>query len=236
MASSQQQRPPREDFWIFGIHVARKTDILAFAAFLIALGGITIQVSGFFRGPVIRIFPPPQILIRRDTLPSGRAPVRFGALVAYVNDGDPGYNATIRRELLRYKLCPEKQYTQVWQEFTASDVDPDGKLNMHPQGAALPMVVNAGSSISHETYFTPMPLRVSKENPDEWANFLEWNEFLRGLEGLNSLTFEVETQIYGHKSKFTTCSVEINPKVIERLKSATWYAPPCWEASQQSEE
>jgi hypothetical protein len=226
---NKPQHRSSEDFWLFGIHVARKTDILAFAAFLIALGGIIYQVSGFFRGPVIHVFPPSQILIRRDTLPSGRAPVRFAAIpVAFVNDGDAGYNATIRRELLHYQLPAGTNYTQIWQEFTASDADSKGKLDMHPQGSALPFVVNAGSSVSHETYFTPMPVNP-KDNPDEWVNFLEWDKFLSDLEGIKSLTFEVESQIYEHKSVFTSCTVDIDQNVIDRLKRDTWYAPSCWE-------
>jgi len=234
MATVPRTRSSSEDFWIFGIHIARKTDILAFAAFLIALSGILVQVVGFLRGPKIRIFPPPQIVIRKDTLPSGRAPVRFAALVAYVNDGDSGYNATIRREFLHYRLFG-KTYTQTWQEFTASDADPDGKLNMHPQGVALPMVINAGASASHETYFTPLPVQASKDNRDEWTNFLEWDEFLKELEGIRSLTFEIEAQVYGHKSVLTRCTLDVSQDVIFRLKRSTWYAPPCWESSTTNE-
>jgi hypothetical protein len=219
-----------EEFWIFGIHIARKTDILAFAAFLIALGGIVFQVSGFLRGPVLRIFPPPQIVIRKAALTSGRTPVRFAALVAYVNDGDSGYNATVRSELLHYRLSG-RTYTQIWQEFTASDVDPDGTINMHPQGVALPLVINAGSSASHETYFTPLPLRISKNNPDEWANFLEWDQFLEDLKSVTSMTFELEAQVYGHKSVSSRCVIDIDAEVINRLKRTNWYAPPCWQIS-----
>jgi len=156
MKRRHRELPDDQGFWFFGIHIERKTDILAFAAFLIALSGVFLQVSSFFRGPVVRIFSPPQILIRKaDPFPSGRVPVRFAALVAYVNDGDAGYNATIRRELLHYEL-ESQTYTQEWQEFIASDLAADGKLQMNPKGVAQPMVLNAGSSMSHETYFTPL--------------------------------------------------------------------------------
>ncbi|MBV8771720.1 MAG: hypothetical protein JO166_05225 [Deltaproteobacteria bacterium] len=240
MTKTRRESPSSEDFWFFGIHIARKTDILALTAFLISLGGILLQIRGCLRGPVIRIFAPPQIVILKDSksFPSGRNPVRFAALVAYVNDGDTGYNATIRRELLHYQLAGTP-YTQIWQQFTASDVDPGGKINMHPQGVALPIVINAGGSASHETYFTPLPVQVSKdhneEKEDEWKNFLEWKKFLNDLEKAKSLTIEIEAQVYDHKSAFTRCTIDINQDVITRLRNIEWYAPTCWESPGKTE-
>lgn len=214
---------------ILGLYIERKTDILAFAAFLIALGSVLFQISAYVRGPSVRLFTPEQILISAHKFPNDKTYVRFGARMAYVNTGQVGYNATIRREVLRYTLG-DQTYIQTWQRFIASDFDEEGHLELKDQGVAVPFPVNASSSLSHETHFTPVVVHCPGGPPNcEWANFLEWVLFLRKLRDLKEMTFHLIGEIYGEEPVEVACKIDVNPAMVAQLERAQWYAPSCWE-------
>ena len=82
----------------------RKTDILAFAAFLLGLGGIISQIVGYVRGPEVQLFAPHQVLFHYEDRAQGKSLIRFSAVLAYANAGQLGYNATVRRELMKYTI------------------------------------------------------------------------------------------------------------------------------------
>jgi hypothetical protein len=45
------------------LKISKKTDVLSLATFLIGLGGIFYQLTGFFNGPEIKLFPPKKVLL-----------------------------------------------------------------------------------------------------------------------------------------------------------------------------
>ena len=86
---------------IFGIEIERKTDILAAAAFVLAILGVLWQVWAFAQGAKVNIFPTDQLLIMnsevlKKNFPRGGPYVLFSATMSYVNQGQAGYNATIK--------------------------------------------------------------------------------------------------------------------------------------------
>jgi hypothetical protein len=213
--------------WL-GLEIERKTDILALAAFVIALGGTAFQVSAFVRGAEITIVAPDQILFTAEKYSNGHTYVRFAARMAYVNSGQQGYNGVVRKELLKYTL-DGVAYTQIWQKFTASDADESDKLVMNPQGTAIPLPVEAGSSLSHETLFTPLTIRCpSGPSGCAWANYLEWNRFLTLIRDRSEITFRVTAELYDGTKVEAACTVDLNADVTDRLEKSGWYAPTCW--------
>ncbi len=218
---------------VLGIEIERKTDILAAAAFVMALGSALFQGAMLLRGPELILFPPEQILIRGEKYASGRVWVRFAAQMAYVNTGHVGHNAAVGREALRFSLGDDS-YEQSWQTFESFHA-PKGKLVSEERKAAHPFTVAAGSVVGHETYFAPRSERIQGDprsrSPKPGAgarNFLEWDTFLARLSDLAQVDFEVEAHVYGKNALVATCSVQVTEKLLKRLEKRGWAAPSCF--------
>ncbi len=215
---------------MLGLDIERKTDILALAAFLIAVGGIVFQITNYFRGPVIRLFPPDQVVIRKLKYPNGEEFIGIVARMAYVNSGQTGYNGIIRRELVRFKL-DGTVYEQVWHSFVSTDSIGD-ELVENRTIEAKPVPVNAASSESHETAFVPRRVRCLAEALDcnSNANFLTWEEFLIKLEKLKlrQLRFDFEAEIYDEPPIRVACIIDIDTTLKTGLIDRGWHAPSCW--------
>lgn len=159
--------------------IKRETDVVALAAFILALGAVTYQIAAYFRGARTSLFPPEQILIHGEEYPNGHTFVRFAARMAYINSGDIGYNAIIRRESLKAHIG-KNDYEQKWQYFIHSDSSADGKtLSLGSQGEAVPTPINGGDAKTHETYFAPWPIdckssaaRIATPTPTTWIGTL----------------------------------------------------------------
>ena len=98
----------------FRLEIERKTDILAFAAFIISLTSLSYQAYGFFRGPSVVEFPPEQILFFPEKW-SGDY-LHAAAQVTHVNRGSEGKNAVVRQETMTFELA-NKLYELKWQDF-----------------------------------------------------------------------------------------------------------------------
>jgi hypothetical protein len=132
--------------------IERKTDILAFAAFLLGLSSVVYQGIGRLTGPNIELLPVRQItLVARPIPDSDEKSVSYVATMAYVNTGQVGYNDAVTRERLEFKLNKkEKVYTADWHKFVSFNETKDFIAEGKSVGA---VVVNAGSAEAHETWF-----------------------------------------------------------------------------------
>lgn len=210
-----------------GIEIERKTDILAFAAFLLALAGILYQVFGYLQGPDVKLFPPEQILIFTEKIRADEY-VMFATSMAYVNTGQPGYNAALKSESIRFTIAGKK-YEQKWQEFISSGSS-GNKLIKVKRDEAHPLAINAGSTISHETSFAPRSIHVRNENDkSRFKNFLKWEDFLKSITGSKELVFELVSEIYGDPHPLNIkCKIYVDDNFINLLKEKQWSAPSCW--------
>ena len=211
-----------------GLEIERKTEIIALAAFFLALGGIIYQVVSFLSGPEVKMFPPEQIFINSEDYPGSGSYVRFGARLAYVNVGQLGYNDVIRRESLVFSLGG-KEYEQIWQTFESFDLK-ESKLIRHYISDAHPVPVNAGCAVSHETYFAPRSIRRPRGNQscDKWKNYLKWDDFVTELAKIKELTFTFRSEMYGGSKLTVACTIDIDGALIERLRKTKWAAPSSW--------
>jgi hypothetical protein len=148
--SDTKQTWSADTSWSFlGLRVDRKTEIIALAAFALSISGVLWQVANFARGAVVRLFPSDQVVIA-STNALGRSYsgtenlLMFIATMSYVNEGDIGHNAVVRKERIEFSLGDRKAEHQ-WYEFVSSDVK-DGKPEIKKDGDARPFAVNAGSA------------------------------------------------------------------------------------------
>lgn len=209
------------------LKISRQTDILALAAFLLSLSGVIYQVSMFVRGPVVTLHPPQQVLIFAYTPPQGiEAIVRFNARMTYVNTGHVEHNAVVKRESMTFKLGDEK-FTQEWESF-AIPVPHSPELTWDKKDEAHPVPVNAKSSESHQTSFTPYPIRGIDDNR-KFIYYLSWDEFIKKIERQAKLELEWIAEIYGSsKTHRTTCWIELDHHTKKHLAQKKWEAIACW--------
>jgi hypothetical protein len=202
-----------------GVHIQiePKTDIVALAAFLLALGGVIFQVTAFLRDAEVTLFGPEQILITAEDRDDPGSIVRISASMSYVNTGQVGYNAIVHNETLHFDLGG-KTYEQKWQAFvTWSPMGSDIKYEI--KSAAVPFPVNAGSSESHVTFFAPR------------SNFLAWQEFSELLTDVNELHFRFKARSYrGERVPPASCTVELPPLLKVWIADNRWIVASCRES------
>ena len=213
---------------LFGLVIERKTDFIALAAFFLAFSSFIAQIIFFFQGPNVKLFPPEQILIKADIFPNAGNYVRFGARMAYVNSAFIGYNDSIRKETISF-VIEDNLYEQAWQTFESFDLQ-DEKLKSSYYSDAHPTPVNAGSSTSHETYFSPRSIRCKKNSSDcnKWINYLKFDEFIDKVTKINKLYFKFKSYTYSDKVLEVNCFIDVDDALIARLKQNRWAAPACW--------
>lgn len=230
-------QPQTESTWkIFGLHVARKTEIIALAAFFLSISGVLWQVFNYTRSAVVRMFPSDQIVIT-STDKLGRRYVEekkrvaFIVPMAYVNDGDVGHNAIIRREQVIVSVGG-RRIEHRWYEFGTSDIE-NGSLVFKRESEARPFPVNAGSALSHETLFSPWEIDCAEGDTgcDPRANYLKWDEFLAAIRATHELSFTTTGLVYSAKPANAVCVVRLRPWEIDLLEKIEWLAPACIETS-----
>jgi hypothetical protein len=213
-------------FNIFRLEISRRTDILALAAFMISLGGITYQFYIFFEGADVKLFPPQKVSLSAYSLPNSAAGeiVVVNSAMSYVNRGRIGHNAIIKSESVTFKIG-EEEYEQKWLNFESWDLK-DSKLERKQKGDAYPVPVNAGSGESHSTSFSPVRMREANGN-GRWKNFLPWDDFLEEIKGSNKIEFEFEAEIYDEPTVRVTCWIELDDHFRGHLARNRWGQTEC---------
>jgi hypothetical protein len=223
--------------WRFlGLQIDRKTEIIALAAFVLSISGVLWQVMSFARGAVVRVFPSDQILIT-STDKLGRSYsgqdnlLALSATMTYVNDGDVGRNAIVRREQIRFAL-PGRQVEHRWYQFVSSDVK-EGKLVVDRKSEAGPFPVNAGSAHTHETLFTAWEIncKSGQKSCDPAGNFVLWDSFVESLKKSRTLTFTTSAEIYSAGSVTATCEVRLRDWEIAIIEKEQWLVAVCHEST-----
>lgn len=212
--------------WL-GFEIERRTDFLALAAFSIAMITAGYQLIGFVRGFDVVIFQPEQVAIVFEDYGGEESFVRIHARMAYVNRGQPGYNAAIAKEVVSFELGG-RPYEQVWQDFQdfASE---NGELIKSEKKAARPTPIAAGSAISHETYFAAHPNRCDPTAAacDKWANLSSAGDFIAALDGTSELTFLFRAELYGGSPVDVACTIDVDSDLFGNLAIRGWAAPLC---------
>jgi hypothetical protein len=239
-AFQPQAAPPAtaiDPSWRFlGLQIARKTEFLALAAFVLSISGVLWQIMNFARGAVVRVFPSDQILMTStDKLGrnySGQENLlALAATMTYVNEGDVGHNAIIRRENIQFAL-PDRQVEHQGYQFVSSDIE-DGKLSLKRVSEARPFPVNAGSATSHETLFTAWEIdcQSGQKSCNPAGNFVLWNDFVQVLKKSRNIAFKTSSDIYSGSPVSATCEVRVRDWEIPILENEQWLVAVCHEST-----
>ena len=240
-AQAPAPEPPRatsnaDEFWsLAGLQIARKTEIIALAAFVLSISGVLWQLFSYARGASVTLFPSDQIVITSmEKLGRNYADqANYLAVIAtmsYVNQGDAGHNAIVRREAVRFTLNG-RQIEHRWYEFGSSDIK-DGQLAFDRKGEARPFPVNAGSAQGHETLVAAWLVDCDKAPAgcDEGANFVKWDDFIAALQTSRELSFTTRADIYEASPVSATCVVRLRDWEIKKLVADKWLAVVCSDA------
>lgn len=224
--------------WNFlGLQIARRTEVLALVAFLLSVSGVLWQVFNYTRGAVVELFPADQIVItatdklgrnykEQDNL------VALIATMAYVNGGEVGHNAIIRREYITFSFGSGQFVEHRWYEFGSSDVQ-DGNFSYKREGEARPFPVNAGSAASHETLFAAWEIDCEHEpkgcNPGKY--FIKWDDFLKAVRATKRISITTRAEVYPSKIVRASCEVRLRDWELKILEDEQWLSATCTEES-----
>ncbi len=206
---------------IFGIDIERKTDILAFAAFVISIGGLITQTVNLVKGPDVKLEAPKQVLLTSQLYPDGKHYIRIAAKLIYLNKGSPGYDDITKSEEAYFSVN-NRRIKLSGQEYIASGVE-NKQLVVQKKSDADPVQIKSGSVVVHETYFAPWPSKGS----DVSSNFIEFSEFVNCLRKQPELNIEfvVKTFNCGTINK-VNCRL-LTKHFVQHLESKKWSAPVC---------
>jgi hypothetical protein len=219
----------------FGLLISRKIELLALAAFAIAMSTLFIQLKGCIEGPKVKLFPPDQVfLIKEGPYSDGKTRVRFGANMVYVNSAQKGYNGIVQHEYLRFYIG-NKKYEHNGERFVEFEGSP-GKIQINNPKNAKPFSVNAGDTTSHQTYFIAWPKRCTTKKPhpcDVLKNHVYWEDFIQDLkervkQGDSEYRIEFEAQVFNEASCKTSCTFVIDKKIIGAIEYFGQYSPTCY--------
>lgn len=205
---------------IFGIEVERKTDILAFAAFVISIGSLVAQTINLIKGPEFIFEKPRQVLITSHLYPDGHAYTRISSKLVYLNKGSPGYDDITKTEEATIYVG-EKKIRLVGQEYVDTSVK--GKdVIITKISDADPVQVKSGGVVVHETYFAPWP----EKEGELTSNFVEFNKFVSWLKGRETIRVEFKTETFEGGVKTQTCRL-VTKEFLNHLEEKGWSAPVC---------
>lgn len=225
--------PPEKWFRFLGLVVIRKTDLLAGAAFFIAVSTSILQLTSFLRGAEVALFHPDTVYVFFDKNASGFTSARIAGQISFTNGGDIGRNAIIRSVTVFIKIDKEV-FRQEWFSF-ATLTRIDTQLQIVPKEPAHPVVVSGGSADSRMIAFAPRKrdcvAEISKPAAvpcDADADYISDDLFLGKVLQVEflELTF-VATQFDSRKSLESTCIVPITTTFRTVLPANDWIASSC---------
>ncbi|WDP90481.1 MAG: hypothetical protein HUN04_12580 [Desulfobacter sp.] len=205
---------------VLGILVERKTDILAFTAFLISIGSLILQTVNLIKGPDVRLEPPKQVLLVSEKYPDKKNYLRISAKLIYLNQGSPGYDDITKSEQAFFMLGG-KRIELTGQEYVESGFV-DNRFKVKKISDADPVQIKSGGVVVHETYFVPWPSKTGAPS----SNFIEFSEFLKELRQQPELRITFIAKTFSGTLNKATCKLSTK-EFIHHLETKHWSAPTC---------
>jgi hypothetical protein len=234
MADGDQKDEKTNEISVLGLLVARKTDILALTAFLIALFGTSFQLYNFARGARIELFHPNTVVIFSDPYPDATF-VRVSGPMSYVNSGDGAYAGIVGTEFVVLQVG-ERQIQLEWQSFGRVERNGDS-LRRIIESDARPTVIGGNSSTSHSTAFAPQPVRCgpADRSCQPLRNYMTDAQFLGQLVSSEVLNLTFGATIVGEQTVLRSrCTIEISPSFRASFARDGWFAARCWDTPPSS--
>jgi hypothetical protein len=191
-------------FKVFGVEIERKTDILAFAAFIISIGSLLSQFINLIRGPEIILDGPNIVTLYSGYGSDEKEYLRLSTGLIYLNMGSPGYHDFIKSEEALLSTDTDKiKLTAKYYIKTKSDLK---KMFLEVKGDAVPVAVKSGTTLYHETEFGPFPSKANNRNVD----FVVIDSFIDKLKQSSKLTVKFIIKTYSGQSITKECLLDPN--------------------------
>jgi hypothetical protein len=203
---------------LFGLQIERNVDVLALIGFIFASAGGVYQIFGALKGHEAELFPPRFVLVLAADYPNTqRRYLRVNARMAYVNTGQPGYNAVVTQERVRIGIG-KNTFEQVGFSYESFRVK-EGSLASETFSDAEPFAIQAASSISHETYFGAATAVCDSDEPNcnRDQNFLPWDQFLILISENKSITFEFLADVHNERPLRQICVATVDDSTFDAL-------------------
>lgn len=216
------------NFRLFGIQIEKKTDILAFAAFVISVGTLVAQLVNLVRGPDIVLDGPKIVTLYSSPGGDGKHYIRLAARFTYLNNGSPGYDDFLKSESATI-LVDGASIELEAKDFV--ELSSHGKVMMRKRlNDATPVALKSGEVVSHETEFVPFPSRNSSNE-----NFVSRAEFIDKLQSATDLIIRFTVHTYGGQTLSRHCSLKPftvltwlqDPAKAIGDETIGWVASPC---------
>ena len=207
---------------LWKLEIENKTNVLAFAAFVLSLGALVGQMSRFLIGPRLMLVPPDQVILIKNTSAQNVDKVAVVVRMIYVNSGAEGYSEIVLKERLSAKVGDD-----VWQFVSLNYVNPQrDKATLLLQDKdttdAVPFSVDSGKVVSHFTKYVPF----AGPNNGSKPGYLVWSELLNATKDMKPISFAFTYQTVGKSSKEIRCRVDPS-SLYDNLQSKGWSAVPC---------
>jgi len=157
--------------------------------------------------------------------------LRVVAPMSYVNTGELGYNAVVRREKVKITVA-DRMYEHHWDQFVSTTSE-GGDLLETAQREAHPIAVNGGSAHSHETRFVARPrLAECPENDVACQNrdFLGVSRFLHEVQDSPRVKLEFVADVYAEEEVCAACVADLE-QFWTTLVDTDFVTVPCLESS-----
>ncbi|MEX3954167.1 hypothetical protein AB4Y40_41675 [Paraburkholderia sp. EG287B] len=213
----------------FGLHIQRKTDILALTAFVISLLTGGLQIVEWYKGPQISLYSPERVVIYTYMQTNGLTVIRVAAQMSYTNTASAQYAGSIKSEQVTLTIGPLKS-VQKWLSF--AQLRREGEI-FDPKilADAAPFPIPGGGSISHSTLFSAFPVncKSGKDECDRYRNYISGDDFLKAL-GAKTIELKFQSDVYAADGVLSAgCKL-----TIDKFFRTTWLANRSFTASCES--
>jgi hypothetical protein len=222
-------KAPELYFRFFGMIFVRKADLLAAAAFILAIGSAMYQVGGYLWGAHLHIYAPDRVLIFFDRYADQQVVTRVAGQLTFTNTGHQGRNGTVR-DVWVDLTGPGLSTRQHWISFPKITRDGE-RLNIDQVEDAYPLLVPGEGTVSKLMGFAP---RVDdcRDRPGcaATSQYLSQSRALAALAAHigSALRLEFHAATFQHGAlKADTCEVRVTETLVTYLAANDWYMARC---------
>jgi len=231
------------------LEIENRTDILAFAAFLMSLLSVGYTIKTFLVGSNVILFRPNSVIFVAVKYHNLSDPyIATIANFSYSNDGDRGYSSIVMRESVEFTVNGNV-IEQDWHAFVATTTQ-QGIFNLSGEivpvfkDAAAPFVLDGGNSQSHETFMASRTVAcvTNQDGCDVDRAFVTVENFTRHFKRLRegsqetmpfrvTLTSDIRGDgiFRGSDTEHVKCVLMIRVQDLDSLQNETsgYFSRPC---------
>lgn len=231
---------------LLGLTVKRETEILALAAFLLALASSVYAVYSYLIGEEIRIVAVDEVTIFENICSQDKS-LQFAVPFVYVNKASKDYSGVVLRSGLRLEIVEGVEYTFLGAfivERTSNKISdvatvdceklPDDewtalrRLTIRTIGSPKPLIVGGSSAASQELLLSVVDKSCDYGIDCDKQEFPpRFESFRKRYEGLDVIKLTLFGNVDGEREVSFVCTVKLSPEAKHQLKTGRWLNLPC---------